>query len=49
MELSNRILNFTVKELNHLRVDVDYYEKLKILRDVCDNIQNYVLSEIDRG
>lgn len=47
MELSKRMLDLKVSELNHLRSDADYSEKLKSLRNVCDDIQNIVLSEID--
>jgi hypothetical protein len=46
-ELSKRMLNLTVYELNHLRDDADYSEKLKSLRNVCEDIQNLVLSEIN--
>jgi len=46
-ELSKRILNMTFVELNHLRDDTDYFEKLKSLRNVCEDIQNLVLIEID--
>ena len=46
-ELSKRMLSMTHVELMHLRDDADYSEKLKALRYLCDDIQNYVLSEID--
>ena len=46
-ELSKRMYDLSVKELQHLRDDADYYEKLKSLRNVCEDIQNIVLLEID--
>jgi hypothetical protein len=46
-ELSKRILAFSILELRHLRDDAEYSYKLNGLRDVCENIQNLILSEID--
>ena len=46
-ELSKRILDMKIVELNHLRDDADYSSKLKSLRNVCEDIQNVVLSVID--
>lgn len=46
-ELSKRMMNMSVFELHHLRDDSEYSEKLNSLRNVCDDIQNIVLSEID--
>jgi hypothetical protein len=46
-ELSKRMLDISVFEIRHLRDDTEYFEKLQSLRNVCDDINSYVLSEID--
>lgn len=44
-ELSKRMNSFTLKELHHLRDDVDYTEKLQSLENVFDDL-NFVLDEV---
>jgi hypothetical protein len=44
-ELSKRIVNMTIKELNHLRSDVEYSEKLTSLHNVADDVQ-FILDQI---
>ena len=46
-ELSKRIVNIPHIELRCLRDDAEYADKLKSLRDVCEDIRNIVLKEID--
>lgn len=46
-ELSKRMMDMSIIELHHLRDDSDYSEKLSSLRNVCDDINSIVLSEID--
>ena len=46
-ELSKRIVEITHLEVRYLRDDPDYSERLRSLRDVCDNIREIVLKEID--
>lgn len=44
-ELSKRMLNMTIKELNHLRSDVEYSDKLSSLQNVADDVQ-FILDQI---
>lgn len=46
-ELIKRMDDFKQKEINLLRHDVDYAEKLNILRNVIESVQ-FILDEVDR-
>jgi hypothetical protein len=46
-ELSKRLLDMSIQEVNNLRDDAEYSSKLQSLRNVCDDIKSLILSEID--
>ncbi|MCL2061345.1 MAG: ParB N-terminal domain-containing protein [Firmicutes bacterium] len=46
-ELSKRVVDITHLELMHLRDDAEYSDRLQSLRNVCDDIKNIILNEID--
>ena len=46
-ELIKRMDDFKQKEINLLRHDIDYSDKLNALRDVVSGVQ-FILSEVDR-
>lgn len=47
-ELIKRMDDFQVKEIDLLRYDVDYADKLNVLRDVVDSVQ-FILDEVALG
>lgn len=48
-ELSKRVINMTIQEIHHLRDDVDYANKVNSLQEVYDNIEEFVLKEIQES